>query len=120
MLEIRDIQYFPDGRAVVDTVGGRRFKVLRRGVRDGYHTAAVEFVKDSKLDSDSLQGEKEKNGKMKKGIPGNVQLSFFFSSILIKLACTQFVIHDATHEKDVLALVVCEDSVGCCDRYRRC
>ena len=27
MLEIRDIQYFPDGRAVVDTVGSRRFKV---------------------------------------------------------------------------------------------
>ena len=27
MLEIRDIQYFPDGRAVVDCVGSRRFKV---------------------------------------------------------------------------------------------
>ncbi len=27
MLEIRDIQYFPDGQAVVDCVGGRRFKV---------------------------------------------------------------------------------------------
>ena len=27
MLEIRDIQYFPDGRSVVDTMGGRRFKV---------------------------------------------------------------------------------------------
>ena len=23
MLEIRDIQYFPDGRSVVDTIGGR-------------------------------------------------------------------------------------------------
>ena len=26
MLEIRDIKYFPDGRYVVDTMGGRRFK----------------------------------------------------------------------------------------------
>eukprot|EP00095_Tigriopus_kingsejongensis_P003894 maker-scaffold296_size217904-snap-gene-0.12 protein:Tk03894 transcript:maker-scaffold296_size217904-snap-gene-0.12-mRNA-1 annotation:"lon peptidase n-terminal domain and ring finger protein 3-like" len=49
LLEIRDIQYFPDGRAVVDTVGGRRFKVISREVRDGYHTAKVEFIKDDKV-----------------------------------------------------------------------
>lgn len=46
MLEIRDVQYFPDGRSVVDTIGGRRFKVLSRGQRDGYHIAQVEFLKD--------------------------------------------------------------------------
>ena len=57
MLEIRDIQYFRDGRAVVDTVGGRRFKVLRRSMRDGYNTAFVEFVKDAKMDAESLRGE---------------------------------------------------------------
>ena len=34
MLEIRDIQYFPDGRSVVDTMGGRRFKV---GFQHRYH-----------------------------------------------------------------------------------
>ena len=59
MLEIRDIQYFPDGRAVVDTVGGRRFKVLTRSMRDGYNTATVEFIKDNKLDLDRLDGKKE-------------------------------------------------------------
>jgi len=47
MLEIRDIQYFPDGRSVVDTMGGRRFKVLERDTKDGYHTAVVEFLHDS-------------------------------------------------------------------------
>merc|ERR1712121_547523 len=52
MLEIRDIQYFEDGRSVVDTVGGRRFKVLSRGVKDGYNTAKVEFLHD-----EVLQGE---------------------------------------------------------------
>ena len=46
MLEIRDVQYFPDGRSVVDTVGGRRFKVLSRSTRDGYNTAKVEFLRD--------------------------------------------------------------------------
>lgn len=57
MLEIRDIQYFLDGRAVVDTVGGRRFKVIRKGVKDGYATASVAFIKDEKLTTnDELQG----------------------------------------------------------------
>lgn len=46
MLEIRDIQYFSDGRSVVDTMGSRRFKVISRGVKDGYNTAQVEFLKD--------------------------------------------------------------------------
>lgn len=46
MLEIREVQYFPDGRAVVDTIGSKRFKVLHTGMRDGYHTGAVEFLFD--------------------------------------------------------------------------
>jgi len=47
MLEIRGIQYFEDGQSVLDTVGGRRFKVLERDVRDGYQTANVEFLEDA-------------------------------------------------------------------------
>jgi len=46
MLEIRDIQYFPDGRSIVDTMGSRRFRVLSRDVRDGYNTAKVQFLRD--------------------------------------------------------------------------
>jgi len=46
MLEIRDVQYFADGRSVIDTVGGRRFKVLSRDTKDGYDTATVEFFQD--------------------------------------------------------------------------
>lgn len=46
MLEIRDVQYFPDGRSIVDTIGCKRFRILRRGERDGYHTGAVEFLED--------------------------------------------------------------------------
>ena len=55
MLEIRDIQYFPDGRSVVDTMGGSRFKVLERDNKDGYNTATVEFLKDAPPDEAELQ-----------------------------------------------------------------
>jgi len=46
MLEIQDVSYFPDGRSVVNTIGGRRFKVISRSMRDGYDTAKVEFIAD--------------------------------------------------------------------------
>lgn len=59
MLEIRDIQYFEDGRSVVDTVGGRRFKVLSRGVKDGYNTAKVEFLHDEVLQGERLESLKK-------------------------------------------------------------
>ena len=57
-MEVRDIQYFPDGRSVIDTVGGRRFKVLSKGVRDGYNTASVEFISDTKLLETELNGKR--------------------------------------------------------------
>lgn len=57
MLEIRDVQYFPDGRSVVDTIGGRRFKVLSRGKRDGYSTAKVEFLSDKPAYEEELQSK---------------------------------------------------------------
>ena len=56
MLEVRDIQFFPDGRSIVDTMGGRRFKVIERGVMDGYNTAKVEFLEDEKVPEDQVQG----------------------------------------------------------------
>ena len=46
MLEIQQVQHLPDGRSVIKTIGGRRFKVLSTGMRDGYNTALVEFIKD--------------------------------------------------------------------------
>lgn len=50
MLEVRDVEFFADGRSVVDTVGGRRFRVLQRGVLDGYCTATVEYLKDQPVE----------------------------------------------------------------------
>nr|KAG5687268.1 hypothetical protein BaRGS_010255 [Batillaria attramentaria] len=54
MLEIRDVHFFPDGRSLVDTIGGRRFRVLGRGKRDGYNTAKVEFLSDRSLTAEEL------------------------------------------------------------------
>jgi len=55
MLEIRDIQFFPDGRSIVDTMGGRRFKVIERNILDGYNTAKVEFIEDEPVLPEHLQ-----------------------------------------------------------------
>ncbi|XP_001180621.2 LON peptidase N-terminal domain and RING finger protein 3 [Strongylocentrotus purpuratus] len=53
MLEINQLEYLPDGRCVLGTIGGRRFKVLERGMRNGYNTAKVEFLKDTVAEGDA-------------------------------------------------------------------
>ncbi len=49
MLEIKKGQFLRDGRALIDTVGGRRFKVIRKNMKDGYHVADVEWLSDIKI-----------------------------------------------------------------------
>uniref|UniRef100_A0A3Q1G1R4 LON peptidase N-terminal domain and ring finger 1 n=1 Tax=Acanthochromis polyacanthus TaxID=80966 RepID=A0A3Q1G1R4_9TELE len=56
MLIIRSVHFLPDGRSVVDTIGGKRFRVLSRGMKDGYSTADIEHLEDSRVeDSDELE-----------------------------------------------------------------
>lgn len=55
MLEIHSLELLPDGRSYVDTVGGSRFRVLKRGQRDGYHTADIEYLEDLKVDGSELE-----------------------------------------------------------------
>ncbi|XP_045127736.1 LON peptidase N-terminal domain and RING finger protein 1-like [Portunus trituberculatus] len=55
MLEIRDIEYTPDGRSIVNTVGSRRFRIVSKSVKDGYNTAAVEFLQDAVPTSNLLE-----------------------------------------------------------------
>ncbi|XP_028265171.1 LON peptidase N-terminal domain and RING finger protein 1 [Parambassis ranga] len=60
MLIIRSVHFLPDGRSVVDTIGGKRFRVLSRGMRDGYSTADIKHLEDSRVeDSDELAGLQE-------------------------------------------------------------
>jgi len=56
MLEIRNVQHLPDGRSVLDTVGGQRFRVLSKRQKDGYHMARVEFVKDTTVEESAKNG----------------------------------------------------------------
>ena len=49
MLEIDDVKHLADGRSIITTHGGRRFRVNSRGMRDGYNTARVEFIKDDAI-----------------------------------------------------------------------
>ncbi|XP_027499380.1 LON peptidase N-terminal domain and RING finger protein 1-like [Corapipo altera] len=55
MLEIQQIELLADGRSLVDTIGRRRFRVLSRGHRDGYHTADIEYLEDRKVAGEELQ-----------------------------------------------------------------
>uniref|UniRef100_A0A8C5DXD6 LON peptidase N-terminal domain and RING finger protein 1-like n=1 Tax=Gouania willdenowi TaxID=441366 RepID=A0A8C5DXD6_GOUWI len=55
MLEIHGLELLPDGRSFVDAVGVSRFKVLKRGQRDGYHTADIEYLEDLKVDGHDLE-----------------------------------------------------------------
>ncbi|XP_060106052.1 LON peptidase N-terminal domain and RING finger protein 3 isoform X2 [Heteronotia binoei] len=52
ILEIRNVEFFADGRSVVDSIGKRRFKVIQHSQRDGYNTADIEYIEDQ-----TVQGE---------------------------------------------------------------
>ncbi|XP_061542228.1 LON peptidase N-terminal domain and RING finger protein 1 [Phycodurus eques] len=55
MLEILSLELLPDGRSYVDSVGSNRFRVLKRGLRDGYHTADIEYLEDIKVEGSELE-----------------------------------------------------------------
>ncbi|XP_076001631.1 LON peptidase N-terminal domain and RING finger protein 1 isoform X2 [Genypterus blacodes] len=50
MLIIRSVHFLPDGRSVVDTIGGKRFRVLSRGMKDGYSIADIEHLEDTRVE----------------------------------------------------------------------
>lgn len=50
LLEIRNVEFFSDGRSVVDTIGRRRFKVNQHRQQDGYNTADIEYLEDIKVE----------------------------------------------------------------------
>lgn len=46
MLEIRHVQMLPDGRSLVETWGSYRFRIMERGMLDGYMVGRIERVDD--------------------------------------------------------------------------
>lgn len=57
MLFIRGLIYTPDGRSIVDTIGQQRFRVIERGMQDGYDVARVQLVKDDPITQEEFNGE---------------------------------------------------------------
>ncbi|XP_056115646.1 LON peptidase N-terminal domain and ring finger 1, like [Rhinichthys klamathensis goyatoka] len=56
MLQIRSVHFLPDGRSVVDTIGGKRFRVLSRAMKDGYCIANIKYLEDMKVkDEEELE-----------------------------------------------------------------
>ena len=49
MLEISRCEFMPDGRALVETVGKRRFRVKEKSIKDGYNVANVEWISDIEI-----------------------------------------------------------------------
>lgn len=50
LLTIRNVHYLSDGRSLVDTLGAKRFRVLSRGVKDGYNTAHIGPLEDTRVE----------------------------------------------------------------------
>ncbi|KDQ64522.1 hypothetical protein JAAARDRAFT_28161 [Jaapia argillacea MUCL 33604] len=53
MLEIRSVQMLPDGRSMVETWGVWRFRILERGIVDGYLAGRIERIDDYPVELDS-------------------------------------------------------------------
>ena len=49
LLRITNIEYFPDGRSLLETRGISRFRVTRHGYMDGYIVAKIEKIDDVSL-----------------------------------------------------------------------
>ena len=52
MLKIVNIQFYPDGRSLIETVGLWRFRVLRHGSLDGYVVGKIERIGDVNLEDE--------------------------------------------------------------------
>ncbi|KAI0774316.1 hypothetical protein C8Q74DRAFT_1368804 [Fomes fomentarius] len=53
MLQIRNVHTLPDGRSLVETWGTWRFRIMERGIRDGYTVARVERIEDYEEELDA-------------------------------------------------------------------
>ena len=81
MLEIRNVQMLPDRRSIVETWGTWRFRIMERGVLDGYTVGRVERVDDFDNEIDVFDGEGNGDGDgnapadpARKRVPSNAEL----------------------------------------------
>lgn len=72
----------------MDTVGGKRFKVISKGQRDGYHTAKVEYFNDSPVENQ--EGNYSKHVKSDQSDHRILHLMKFISKGHIDKVCDLF------------------------------
>lgn len=51
---ISSLEYTPDGRCLITTIGERRFNVIERSTRDGYAVARIRFITDEPIEGIQL------------------------------------------------------------------
>ena len=56
ILFISSLEYTPDGRSLVTTLGEKRFRVCDRRSTDGYYTARIRFVLDEAVEGSDAIG----------------------------------------------------------------
>ncbi|KAI0426405.1 ATP-dependent protease La domain-containing protein [Xylaria sp. FL1042] len=61
LLRIVNIEFFPDGRSLLETVGVSRFRITRHGFLDGYVVANIEKVDDISLAEEEMLEASELN-----------------------------------------------------------
>ncbi|KAI0167570.1 ATP-dependent protease La domain-containing protein [Pestalotiopsis sp. NC0098] len=63
LLRIVNIEFFPDGRSLLESVGVSRFRVLRHGVLDDYVVGKIEKIDDVSLaDEEAMEISETMNG----------------------------------------------------------
>jgi Lon protease-like protein len=56
LLRIVNIEFFPDGRSLLETIGVSRFRILRHGIVDGYTVAKIDRINDISIaDEEDLE-----------------------------------------------------------------
>lgn len=76
MLNVQTVNFLPDGRSIVHTVGERRFRVISRSMIDGYHTATVEWLQD-----ESVEDAEELKQLIELNRVGHITLQTWFSQL---------------------------------------
>ncbi|KAK3944229.1 PUA-like domain-containing protein [Diplogelasinospora grovesii] len=59
MLRIVSVEFFPDGRSLIETVGVSRFRIVRRALLDGYIVAKTERITDISMAEEEEQEARE-------------------------------------------------------------
>lgn len=111
MLEIRDRVLLKDGCSILSTVGGRRFRVLSGGEKDGYDTAQVEFLRDTMVQDDQLLNLLELHDKVRCQWYLNIIYFVFIDKIFRWDIATHSHLYDALDIKHIMAQYYLYDAI---------